>query len=915
MAGLIHPLVWEASERTLDVLRNFTCFTMPPDLYEDLRTAFKLDRAEDYIAVPQASLEQLIGWFAPDVAFVKRVWLAQSSKYTLRVFYLGKHDRSTAVRDLSSAFQLWLSVAAPQGRDSSLDTRLMDAVEDFDHHWAVDAIDTTLTTTTGRCVEPRQNLVFDLLTQGVAQHLANEAIVLGGKNWGRLIISGTKGDPFSGRELILFPPQQAPSDKHIGYWTEYVRVASMTSPESNRLRVVASVHVRNYAALGSFTSGPNQRRLDVFMRARGVSDGLYRHGEIPFRLHRDAEGKIKTRYSFRHGADLFKALRAFSGNAQLDADALPFDPIVGAAGLWVVPRLGRGFGDRFLPAGHGMSWPERDAFAENLDRLLGHIGLSRIAQVVRINRARTLKVNVPWWNPPKPSVEASERTSQFNQEVSERHAQRRALVKGALGESALRIVLFRLRDEAQQELVQALQDLLGTPAQQSDLGNEHWHWIYDEGLVVEAQIRKSGALAQPLPFRPGLTEEEKSRFAKSKHADILRHRHQKLLDEREDVMRSYVQSVVSSWTEAGPWIGLLEMPQALYENPLADPYTRSYRAIADLKGVPQAILVEEDGTANEYKVPGALRDGIRMIGVAGLAEIQGSQSAPLPQDLRLIGLWTVRRNQDATSNDRRSAQTFPVVLSAHQGKLQVALMNEDERGWSWMTYAEACSRIATRNVPSFDRSTDAQRRGSFSQFFREVVESLLLDGKETIVFVDAENIRREVSSLSNRELTLGTFELQGLPGKSPLRITDGGKVSVLRLNSESTKRASYCRSINKHHVYGTFREPGRTRTYWSVRKPPLAMDANLDLRSAMQWTRRDIVSASPAERFIRRRFRDDRLAPVLEEVVVVTHSKIFDPDTLAILARKLQFAHVSWQSATILPYPLHEASRLAGDLK
>ena len=59
----------------------------------------------------------------------------------------------------------------------------------------------------------------------------------------------------------------------------------------------------------------------------------------------------------------------------------------------------------------------------------------------------------------------------------------------------------------------------------------------------------------------------------------------------------------------------------------------------------------------------------------------------------------------------------------------------------------------------------------------------------------------------------------------------------------------------------------------------------------------------------------DRMAPALEEVVVVTRSKSFDFNALATLIRKLQLAHVSWSGATVLPYPLHEAKRLEKDLK
>ncbi len=59
----------------------------------------------------------------------------------------------------------------------------------------------------------------------------------------------------------------------------------------------------------------------------------------------------------------------------------------------------------------------------------------------------------------------------------------------------------------------------------------------------------------------------------------------------------------------------------------------------------------------------------------------------------------------------------------------------------------------------------------------------------------------------------------------------------------------------------------------------------------------------------------DRAAPALEEVVVVVRSAAFEADDLAQFTRALRYAHVTWGDATVLPYPLHEASRLAGHLK
>jgi RNaseH domain of pPIWI_RE len=198
-----------------------------------------------------------------------------------------------------------------------------------------------------------------------------------------------------------------------------------------------------------------------------------------------------------------------------------------------------------------------------------------------------------------------------------------------------------------------------------------------------------------------------------------------------------------------------------------------------------------------------------------------------------------------------------------------------------------------------------------------VLESLLADGTETVVMADAATIRKEVSAFSNQDMCLGDLQLQGLPGATPLHILDGASnLSVIRLTAELSKPASYSRVNAKNFTVGTFQEPGRTRTYWAVRQPPLSMDLNPKWKHAMRSPRRPM---SPDARDFSEVDPDligaDRLAPVLEELVIMVRSAQMDFDMLAGFVRKLRPAHVSWSGETVLPYPLHEASRLERHLK
>ena len=911
MPGVIQPLIWEISDDALVRFADYTIFSLPADLYDALAGAFKTESEEGFPSVPQDSLEQLIGWFAPDVAFVKREPSVPDGRYTLRIYYLGHCDQKSAVKDLLDAFQLWLAVSGPKYRDTALDDRVLDAIEKEDN-WSARQLDTTLETRPGCCVEPRDVRTFDIVTQAVAGYLANRPVVLDGKSWGKLVLSGIKGDPFYGRELILFPPEHAPGQRREGYWSEVIRVASMTSPESQRLRVVASLHLRNYGSLtpqSRYT--PRLRRLDVYFRARGVPAGDFRHGEIPFRLNGSSDDNVRPSYSYRHGEDLFKAVKGFPGGANVDPLMIPFEPIFGEGGLWMMPRLGRVFGDRDFAAGHGMSWTDREAFGSYLDERFAKLAIQRIGSLERVSPGRGFSIACPWRDPSRPKPENAKKTPGFKADFLLTQKRRRKLMVNALGGAPLRIALFRLRDEADRELYDSLKDLFGATAKENR-GELH----FEDGLVVHVLVEKSGILSEALPPRPELAPAVAARTNKSKHADIIKHQHRKILEEYEEKIRTYVSDATSGWHDGKAWVALVEMPEALRDKK-DDPYTRVYRSVAASGGLPQALLIDNKGEASEYKIPNALRDGIRMLGVAGFDEIKPRGRDPVPKRIRLVGLWTVRKNRDFRAGEFRGAYTFPIVIMDDVGTLKVALPNPDERGWLWVSYAAACVRVGTRQIPSYAKVGSSQRRHAFAQFYREVIESLLLEDVETVVMTEAVNARRELTAMTNRALTLGVFEIQGLPGSQPLQIRDAEtSVSVVRLNIDDSKRATYCRFGARGPVSGAFREVGRTRTYWAVRPPALSLSGNWDLKSVMLASRRGVGHPDYQLRKPDAEYLDhDRIAPILEEVVVVTRSRSFDFNALVAFVRKLQHTHVTWPSATVLPYPLHEARSLDNHLK
>jgi len=524
MTGVIRPLIWEISDSTFGAFCDYTVFEVPVDLYDTLVDAFRKDH-DRFRSLPQKSLEQLIGWFAPDVGFVKCEESFRSRKYTLHIYYLGKCEKRSAANDLSNAFQLWLSVSAPKNHDPKLDDRLIKEVEDG-NNWFTKRLDVGFNTAPDRCIEPHDPKTFDIMSQAIAVHLSHQPVVLDGKNCGELILSGMKGNPFYGRELFLFPPERVPGQDRDVYWSEFIKISTMTAPEAQRMRIVASVHVRNYGPLTAKSRFSSlDRNLDVFFPAKKAAGngGKLRHGKIPFQLEGRNDEDVKPAYGYRNGDDLFKVISTFSGSARVDASKVPFEPIAGDAGLWMLPRLGRGFGDRRLAAGQGTSWTDRQAFASYLDGVFAQIGLNPVNGLERVAPDRGFSITCPWTGPSEPKEKTPTKLAKFQDDLQLTQARRRYATAKTLGKAPLRIAFFRLRDNATDQLREGIVSLFGSP-----VGETSEILRFDQ-LTIHLKVAKSGILAEPLPDRPQIDPTVAARINKSKHEDIVRSQHCKLL--------------------------------------------------------------------------------------------------------------------------------------------------------------------------------------------------------------------------------------------------------------------------------------------------------------------------------------------------------------------------------------------------
>ncbi len=902
MSGLIRPLIWEVPQESLAQFAQITELTLPNHLYDALAIALGKQDEDGNTSLPQRSLELVMGWLTPELAFLRRDWTGSGS--VLRFFFLGEVDAATR-KAFRGSLLLWLAVTGARKADPSIEARLMEFVEK-DANWKPRTLSVGLQKPMGGCISPDDPLVFDLVTQGVARFLAQQELRAAGASLGRLTVSGHKGSPYDGRDLFLLPLNEQPTERGPYFWSEVVRVSAANMPESPTLRLVASLHMRNYGPLSDDAIyGRSDRRLDVFFSPSGATADL-RHGEIPFRVH-GHDGTTRIDYEFQDNDELFKLLRTFGRHPHLDPQRLPFEPVGGERGMWILPRLGRVHGDNDLPAGQGFGWGDRDRFAFALDEQLSTIGLNRIGRVKRTAVARTIKIGTPWEAPSQPLDETGPRRVAYLQTLAEHQARRRALISKTLAGKPLRILQLAMRDTAPQELLKSLAVLLGPPARQSDL-----RWEYSDGLVVELLFGNSGVLAELLPARPEATAAERARLG-DKVIKAMKERHQELVTERAGAIASQF-AIADSWSRSGaPWITLVEL-KGKFRSSRLDPYRTVYDVVSRLGGLPQAVLVTEKGMAKDFAVFNALKDGVRMIGAAGLDAIH-DRNRPDGVPLRLVGLWAVRRNAQPRTFPRRDALSFPIVVKAENDTLQVAMLDTMRQGWRWMSYAEAGALIGRREVPKFAKMSNFQRSQLFSNFYREVLESLN-DDVETIVLSDATNIRKEVDAFSNKGLRLGRFSIAGLPGTPLLQLEDeSSSMSIVRFNSDPAKRATYSRIDAKNFTEGTFREEHAIRTFWAIRKPSMTITKNFALKAAMRTPRRLLTPVDGEEEFDSDLVSVDRGAPMLEEISILLRSRRFDFETLGGLVRKLRRAHVSWSEETVLPYPLHEAQRLENHLK
>jgi len=962
----VEPLIWEFTPETFTHFPEITQFTLPTWATEQLMQWQYPDGFDDekHYQVRHKGLEHMLGWLAPEIGYLDYVNSEEPKKHfkNLALFFNpSTQEPEETPKRVAQAFTFWMSVTLPE---MPIDERQKIADTALDQeNWCTKKIDYTLLKNYA-CPVPRDNMVYNALALLVADHLANTQIK-GFTSGGILVSSGYKGGLYHGKTLLVYPPNKSTDPDRPGYWCECITISAMTNPESPKLRVSATGSIRNFGPINRASRFTDPyRSIDFFYPVRETSNKLcpIHHGEFQFSVSESDDENLESQWKTYDEHQVFDIIKRMSGYS-IHHD-IATQPIEDENGLWALPRLGKRHRDKSLPGGTGVPWVDRKAIAEHLDSELRPFGIHRVEAAHRKNvtikgeeSAFISGTTQPKRRKNESETEYHNRLTKHEVKVQTIFAARRQLVLLKLknvqpSTNTLTIVCFHLRDDTPDRLATQIKGFLGEP----DSGdNIVWH--YAEGLQIQILSGKAGILSEPLSKKPLLDSINKP-LTKEQKRKIIREEQRMRLKQLEKTMEAHIKSTLGNAALESGWIGLVEILEDLNSKPSQDPYPRVYRMIAQCGGLPQALLVSLSSKSSDHThkensqdtqvsegdhvLLNAFLDGLRSFGVVPLESVNFTKKRQKYSDVQLVALYKIQRNKDKKKRGQLARPTIitPVVVLFGKGHLKVALMNRNGE-IEWVEYEEAVRRFTLVDCYNFSGKKISRQEICRQQegFFAEVLGSL--EQKETIIYTDADNLRSVLPTLANGSMILGEFKLAH-PSASAFDYSlsqNNLPISVVRISIEHGKRPSYIFPNERQEmITGIFQEPNREMTFWEIREKPVTMKSSkkallvsrhptlevdsdaVDLPDEDEVDLLDNTVSSVEENTPERHNQDtmiaqERVAPILEEVTILHHSNAFSPLELARITRYLRGIHITYRDQTHLPFPLHEASKLADAIK
>lgn len=824
-------------------------------------------------------LHEVVSLFVPDVAFVT-IGRGQGLEMTFTGHVAHDQDRRARLR---LALSTWLGTVygtgtTPQQRGEVADAAMRDA------NWAVEDVPMLLR---GRgalaCDEPLQPRLWDALTAQAVRALAGRPVTFASGITKRLVPTVPTTGAFEGIELVAFPPNASPN-RGGGYWTEVVTICTASFPEREGIHLLARMSVRNWGEVGSPTKGRSHRALDVFLPQ--VPDlehlGPQRHGAFPLRVVPEGgPGDARTftgKWEHKEDENVFGVLSRLTG-----IDGLPtregLAPYVSGDGIWVLPRLGSGHGDRFLPGGTGVPMPDRLALAEAVERAVTPLGLERLPPVQRIRKLRGIT--------PESTFAGEEEVDLAGRRTALACAIR--VVNRLPGDAppVLDLFLFGRREAAASNLKTAVTEVLGRPEVEGDT----MHWA--DGLVVRLHSHPAGPLSEGLHPWETPTDEDRRRFPTDTQWKAERARRQvegnmAARGRMEDWVRHCRGSV------EGICCAVLEIPEE-FRDRYDDPFLRAKQVLADGRFLSQVVLVKGGPKADAdnsvgHRFYSAFSDLLRSLGVVPMA-------ADERQDLAALTVAQV--NTSLKAGTRVQSQAVPLAAQVRDGVLWAALPGADGLP-EWRPYAEVYLSMTGGDHARFDRGRRPENQARFASFWQQALRDISNAGG-ALVLMDAASGRQWMTGTANGRLAFDRLEIGG--GNTPLLPSDLPGVRVARVTSNDAKLPSYFHEENAGWVSGIFALPGNTRTAFGCKQKPQTNKLPKVFLTTSRHHDPDAGSPSVRE-------DTERKFAAIDETCAIFVQEGDDPMAIVQRVNGLRGVHAQYGDHTSLPYPLHELALL-----
>ena len=580
----------------------------------------------------------------------------------------------------------------------------------------------------------------------------------------------------------------------------------------------------------------------------------------------NAEKQMIVRWESHREHRIFELIGRLAGSSSF-ASADHTRPVFGEEGLWVLPRLAPGSGDRYLAGGSGVGWHDRNDIAESLDTPMMEAGFERSAPMTRINRKMPITGPFTW--------------RQSDAEVKAPH-RRASLLKTltAIGnpDGELDIVVFHKHEASPVAIREEIKRYFGAPcAETGDL------LAWNDGLKICVMSGPSGPLAEALPYYE-IPEGERAGLTKPQQDELARARREQAYARVAEKMAWHVKQ-----TRQGRKIiacAILEMPASLKDKALRDPFVMARRTLAENRILPQVVLVSDEVPEEKYRA--SLRDLMRMLGVMPVFEDK------LP--MAPAAITVIQRNDEKVGGGRIQTQAFPLAARVREGLVECALPDESGQP-EWMLYAHAALRIYSGDYGRFARNRSDENQKKFHVFFDAALDQIDRTGP-SLVLADMDTVSRRLTMLRNVNLVFDTVSV-GNRTLSPEQLPN---LRIVRTCSDTAKLPCYFQT-DAAWPGGLFAWGNASRTAYGVKKKPV---------SAKNSGHLALISRHLPAGDNRSQDGKPRRIAAMDEICAVFKQPSDDAVDLMMLAHRLRSVHAQHDYDTTLPYPLHEL-RLLGD--